>query len=414
MPGPVSIIPARTSSAPSIAARASFASTAASSPCQGGAALGGLLGLGAGQVASLGRALEARCGLLGGLGQGRHRGLGLGPRPLASAACWRSWASSPSVLALAEGGQLGLQLRDPLGRGAGHLRPLVELLKPQLALAQPGAELALGRTRWPRRGRARARPRPGPRPAAGPARGARPRRSRPAPRSRRGAFASRSSRPRLRRAGSRISARRPRPPPAGPRARAARRRPGSRRSSPSSATSFAVRSAASAWRFSGRRRERASRSTSSARSRLSRVRSSFSCARWRRLRCLPRPAASSISMRRSRGFELTIASTRPWLITECISRPMLVSERTSSTSASRQRAPFSRYSPSPLRSIRRVIEISENSLAARPSLVVDHDLDLGEAAAATGPCRRRRSRPASTGRARPAGSARRAPRARRR
>ena len=36
-------------------------------------------------------------------------------------------------------------------------------------------------------------------------------------------------------------------------------------------------------------------------------------------------------------------------------------------SARRQRAPFSRYSPSPLRSILLVIEISENSLAARPS-----------------------------------------------
>ncbi len=68
----------------------------------------------------------------------------------------------------------------------------------------------------------------------------------------------------------------------------------------------AWRSAASAWRFSGRSRERASRSTSTARSRFSRVRSSFSWARRRRLRCLPRPAASSINRRRSRGLELTI------------------------------------------------------------------------------------------------------------
>ena len=51
----------------------------------------------------------------------------------------------------------------------------------------------------------------------------------------------------------------------------------------------ACSSAASAWRLSGRSRERASRSTSSARSRLSCVRPSFSCARRRRLRCLPRP-----------------------------------------------------------------------------------------------------------------------------
>src|SRR3954451_12675231 len=48
---------------------------------------------------------------------------------------------------------------------------------------------------------------------------------------------------------------------------------------------------------------------------------------------------------------------------------MLVSERASTTSVRRHRAPFSRYSPSPLRSIRREIEISENSLAARPSVL---------------------------------------------
>jgi hypothetical protein len=66
-------------------------------------------------------------------------------------------------------------------------------------------------------------------------------------------------------------------------------------------------------------------------------------------------------------LELTISSTFPWLITEWASRPMLVSERASTMSTSRQRAPFSRYSPSPLRSMRREIEISENSLAARPS-----------------------------------------------
>ena len=141
-------------------------------------------------------------------------------------------------------------------------------------------------------------------------------------------------------------------------------------------------SAACAWRFSGRSRLRASRSTSSARSRFSWVRSSFSCARRRRLRCLPSPAASSTSSRRSRGFEWTISSTRPWLITECISRPRFASASTSITSTSRQRAPFSRYSPSPLRSSRRLIEISENSLPAarRQSELLQHDLDLGVAA----------------------------------
>ena len=126
-------------------------------------------------------------------------------------------------------------------------------------------------------------------------------------------------------------------------------------------------SAASAWRLSGRSRERASRSTSSARSRLSCVRSSLSCARRRRLRCLPRPAASSISSRRSRGLEVTIASTRPWETTECVSLPRPVSESTSSTSTRRQRAPLRRYSPSPLRSSRRRIEISPSGRSTVPS-----------------------------------------------
>ena len=126
-------------------------------------------------------------------------------------------------------------------------------------------------------------------------------------------------------------------------------------------------SAASAWRLSGRRRERASRSTSSARSRLSCVRSSLSCARRRRLRCLPRPAASSISRRRSRGLEVTIASTRPCETTECDSLPRPVSESTSRTSTSRQRAPLRRYSPSPLRSSRRRIEISPSGRSMAPS-----------------------------------------------
>src|ERR671916_1480786 len=62
-----------------------------------------------------------------------------------------------------------------------------------------------------------------------------------------------------------------------------------------------------------------------------------------------------------------IASTRPCDTTECISLPSPVSDRTSITSTSRQRAPFSRYSPSPSRSSRRTIEISENSDAIPPS-----------------------------------------------
>ncbi len=139
------------------------------------------------------------------------------------------------------------------------------------------------------------------------------------------------------------------------------------RSPISSRSMRAPSSAACAWRFSGRSRDRASRSTSRARARLSPAAFSFSSARRRRLRCLPRPAASSTSSRRSRGFEWTMDSTRPWLITECISRPRLVSLSTSTMSTRRQRAPFRRYPPSPLRSRLRCTEISENSEAARPS-----------------------------------------------
>jgi hypothetical protein len=93
----------------------------------------------------------------------------------------------------------------------------------------------------------------------------------------------------------------------------------------------------------------------------------LSCARRRRLRCLPRPAASSMSRRRSRGLEVTIASTRPWETTECDSLPRPVSERTSRMSTSRQRAPLRRYSPSPLRSRRRRIEISPSGRSTAPS-----------------------------------------------
>src|SRR5262249_41377449 len=61
--------------------------------------------------------------------------------------------------------------------------------------------------------------------------------------------------------------------------------------------------------------------------------------RWRFSRP---PALSSIRGRRWRGLEWMIASTRPWLTTECIPRPRLVWERPSSPSASRHLAPFSR------------------------------------------------------------------------
>ena len=51
------------------------------------------------------------------------------------------------------------------------------------------------------------------------------------------------------------------------------------------------------------------------------TRASFSSARCRRCLKLPRPAASSISARRSAGFDERICSTRPWPMTACISWP---------------------------------------------------------------------------------------------
>src|SRR5512133_2745684 len=74
-----------------------------------------------------------------------------------------------------------------------------------------------------------------------------------------------------------------------------------------------------------------------------------------------------MSRRRSRGLEVTIASTRPCETTECDSLPRPVSDSTSRTSTRRQRAPLSRYSPSPLRSRRRRIEISPSGRSIAPS-----------------------------------------------
>ena len=110
------------------------------------------------------------------------------------------------------------------------------------------------------------------------------------------------------------------------------------------------------------------------------MRSSLSCARRRRLRCLPSPAASSMSSRRSRGLEVTIASTRPCETTECISLPRPVSDRTSSTSTSRHFAPLRRYSPSPLRSRRREDRDLAHRQVDRAVAVVEHELDLGRRA----------------------------------
>ena len=157
--------------------------------------------------------------------------------------------------------ELGLELGDPRRR-CRLVGLLVERLEPQLALPEGAAQVPLGADRGTPPGPERARWPRAPRRAARRGGAAPPLRPRSAPRSRCAAPAP----PR--------SASRPSPAWRGPR-RASPRRPSScscwaRRSSATirraarspRRTSFAVRSAASAWRFSGRRRERASRSTS--------------------------------------------------------------------------------------------------------------------------------------------------------
>ena len=79
---------------------------------------------------------------------------------------------------------------------------------------------------------------------------------------------------------------------------------------------------------------------------------------------LPRPAASSTKRRRSWGLASRISSTRPWPMTECISRPRPVSDSSSSTSRRRTRARLMKYSLSPSRVSRRMIETSPNSIGS--------------------------------------------------
>ena len=79
-----------------------------------------------------------------------------------------------------------------------------------------------------------------------------------------------------------------------------------------------------------------------------------------------RPAAAFAVLAETRGLldqesavarlDVTSDSTRPCEMTECISLPRPVSDSNSITSTSRQRAPASRYSPSPARSSRRTID----------------------------------------------------------
>ena len=240
--------------------------------------------------------------------------------------------------------QLLLQLAGPLAGAPPRRR--------RRASAGPSSARSASRLAARARPRGRRGPRRGPRSAparraawsAGPRPGcARGRGRRSAPRRRGGArstSASRSSSPVARRArllrrllgrGGPVGAEaqllgdQPRRAARAPRARSARP---ARPPAPGASAAAAGR----APRARGRARGRGCRAAAR----------SFSSARRRRLRCLPRPAASSTRSRRSRGLEWTIDSTRPWLITECISRPRLVSERTSTTSTSRQRAPFSR------------------------------------------------------------------------
>ena len=123
----------------------------------------------------------------------------------------------------------------------------------------------------------------------------------------------------------------------------------------------------------------ASRSTSSARSRFSRVRSSFSCALWRRLRCLPEPGglldqqAAVPRLGVDDRLHPALADHR-WA-----SRPMFVSDSASTMSASGsgRRSAGTRRRRSARSGAR---SRSRRTRWRRGPRVVDHHLDLGEAA----------------------------------
>ncbi len=104
--------------------------------------------------------------------------------------------------------------------------------------------------------------------------------------------------------------------------------------------SSACRPAASAWRCSGRRLRRSSRTTSTSRSTWASVCASLRRARSLRRRCLPIPAASSMNARRSSGRALSTASSCPWPTIVWFSRPSPVSDSSSCTSISRQAVPL--------------------------------------------------------------------------
>src|SRR4051812_47143584 len=134
-----------------------------------------------------------------------------------------------------------------------------------------------------------------------------------------------------------------------------------------STASFCARSAAVAWSASGRSRFRTSASTSRARSTSTETRASFNSARWRRALKRPSPAASSMSARRSAGFDARIASTLPWLMIECIPWPRPRSASSSTRSIRRTAARLTRYCPSPPRCRRRATESSAKSTGSAPS-----------------------------------------------
>ena len=142
--------------------------------------------------------------------------------------------------------------------------------------------------------------------------------------------------------------------------------------------SFSARSAAVACSASGRSRFLTSSSRSRARSTCTETRASFSSARWRRALKRPRPAASSISARRSSGFEARIASTLPWPMIECMPWPRPRSARISMRSSRRTGVLLSEVLPlaaavQPPRD--RELGVVDGD---RPVLVVEQELDLAE------------------------------------
>ena len=119
---------------------------------------------------------------------------------------------------------------------------------------------------------------------------------------------------------------------------------------------------------------------SATRSRFCLVRSSLACARSRRFLKRPSPAASSTMARRASGVELSSASTLPWLMTLCISRPRPRPPTRSCTSSSRQTLPFSRYSE-PLSRSETPGHLHLRAVEGKgAALVVEDQADLGHRA----------------------------------